>query len=36
MGEAGRERVLARHDVDTESAKLLALFRQHAGGGEGA
>lgn len=28
MGLAGRERVLARHDVDTEAAKLLALFRQ--------
>lgn len=36
MGEAGRERVLARHDVDREAARLLALFRRHAGGEEGA
>lgn len=28
MGLAGRERVLARHNVDTESAKLMALFQQ--------
>ncbi|WP_425549878.1 glycosyltransferase family 4 protein [Comamonas faecalis] len=27
MGAAGRERVLQRHDVDTEAGKLLALFR---------
>lgn len=33
MGEAARERVLARHDVDTEAGKLLALFREHAGEG---
>ena len=26
MGEAARERVLARHDVDTEAAKLAGLF----------
>lgn len=30
MGEAARERVLARHDVDVEAGKLLALFREHA------
>ena len=28
MGEAARKRVLARHDVDTEAAKLVALFEQ--------
>ena len=28
MGQAARTRVLARHDVDTEAAKLVALFRQ--------
>lgn len=27
MGEAAQERVLARHNVDTQSAKLIALFR---------
>ena len=27
MGRAGRARVLARHDVDAEAAKLAALFR---------
>ena len=27
MGEAARRRVLLRHDVDTEAAKLAALFR---------
>ena len=27
MGAAGRARVLARHDVDTEATKLAALFR---------
>ena len=27
MGEAARRRVLARHDVDTEAAKLAALFQ---------
>lgn len=26
MGQAGRERVLARHDADTEAGKLAALF----------
>jgi len=30
MGEAARERVLARHDVDTEAAKLVALFAASA------
>lgn len=30
MGEASRLRVLSRHDVDTEAAKLLALVVQHA------
>lgn len=33
MGEAGRTRVLARHDVDTEAAKLMALFAQHSHSG---
>ena len=28
MGEAARQRVLDRHDIDTEAAKLAALFRQ--------
>lgn len=28
MGEAGRSRVLERHDMDTEAAKLAALFRE--------
>jgi glycosyltransferase involved in cell wall biosynthesis len=28
MGEAGRERVLARHDVSVEAAKLRALFEE--------
>lgn len=27
MGRAGRDRVLARHDADTEAAKLAALFK---------
>lgn len=27
MGRAGRHRVLRRHDIDTEAARLLALFR---------
>lgn len=31
MGDAARERVLARHDVDTEAAKLHALFTQYVG-----
>ena len=30
MGEAARERVLARHDVDTEAAKLAGLFAASA------
>jgi glycosyltransferase involved in cell wall biosynthesis len=30
MGEAGRRRVLERHSVDTEAAKLAALFVRHA------
>jgi len=30
MGDAARERVLARHDVDTEGAKLAALFAASA------
>lgn len=29
MGEAGRERVLQRHDVEREAGKLTALFRGH-------
>ncbi|MFC7408443.1 glycosyltransferase [Hydrogenophaga atypica] len=33
MGEAGRERVLARHDVDTEAAKLAALFAKQSQAG---
>jgi colanic acid/amylovoran biosynthesis glycosyltransferase len=28
MGEAGHQRVLARHAVDTEAAKLAQLMRQ--------
>ncbi|ODS94024.1 MAG: colanic acid biosynthesis glycosyltransferase WcaL [Comamonas sp. SCN 65-56] len=32
MGDAARERVLQRHDVDTEAAKLLTLFRAHQPG----
>lgn len=35
MGEAARLRVLERHDVDTEAAKLLTLFRR-SGGEQGA
>ena len=31
MGEAARERVLARHDVDDAATKLAKLFREHAG-----
>ncbi|MEK8030675.1 glycosyltransferase family 4 protein [Ideonella sp. DXS29W] len=31
MGRAGRERVLARHHVDTEAARLLAVWRSAAG-----
>ena len=30
MGEAAHARVLARHDVDTEAAKLAALFAASA------
>ncbi len=32
MGQAARTRVLARHDVDIEAAKLVALFRKAASG----
>jgi hypothetical protein len=28
MGEAARRRVLERHSIDTETAKLAALFRE--------
>lgn len=35
MGEAGRARVLARHHVDTEAARLLAAWRE-AGAGAAA
>ncbi|QEA12481.1 glycosyltransferase [Comamonas flocculans] len=31
MGDAARERVLKRHDVDAEAAKLHALFARYAG-----
>ncbi len=31
MGEAARARVLARHDVDVEASKLVALFQASAG-----
>jgi hypothetical protein len=30
MGESGRERVLQRHSVDIEAAKLASLFRASA------
>ncbi|UXH79496.1 glycosyltransferase [Roseateles amylovorans] len=30
MGESARTRVLARHDVDVEAARLAGLFREHA------
>jgi colanic acid/amylovoran biosynthesis glycosyltransferase len=30
MGEAAYQRVLERHDIDTEAAKLAVLFRTHA------
>lgn len=33
MGDAGRRRVLQRHAVDTEAARLAALFREHAAAG---
>lgn len=37
MGAAGRERVLARHQVDTEAGRLLAAWREaHAGAGVAA
>ena len=37
MGNAARARALARHDIDTEASKLLALFRQTtAAGRQGA
>ena len=32
MGDAGRERVLARHDVDVEAGKLARLFAARPGG----
>ena len=32
MGSAGRERVLARHDVDVEAGKLARLFAAPTGG----
>ena len=35
MADAAHQRVLARHDIDTEATKLAALFRQHAGEGKG-
>jgi hypothetical protein len=28
MGQAGRARVLARHQIDTEAARLLAAWRE--------
>lgn len=31
MGNLARERVLARHDIDTEAARLAGLFRDSAG-----
>ena len=31
MGEAARTRVFARHNIDTEAAKLAALFAQYKG-----
>ena len=31
MGRAGRERVLRRHDADTEAGKLAALFAEAIG-----
>ncbi len=30
MGEAAYQRVLQRHDIDTEAAKLAALFKAQA------
>jgi len=29
IGRAGRARVLARHDIDTEAGRLAALFADH-------
>ena len=31
MGEAARQRALERHSIDTEAAKLAALFHAAAG-----
>jgi glycosyltransferase involved in cell wall biosynthesis len=31
MGEAARTRVFARHNIDTEAAKLVALFAEYKG-----
>ncbi len=31
MGQAAHQRVLERHDIDSEAGKLAALFRQHGG-----
>jgi hypothetical protein len=36
MGQAGRARVLARHQIDTEAARLLAAWRESAPVGTGA
>jgi glycosyltransferase involved in cell wall biosynthesis len=33
MGEAAQRRVLARHDVNTEAAKLAKLFKEAGAGG---
>jgi hypothetical protein len=30
MGEAAHQRVIERHSIDTEAAKLAALFREAA------
>ncbi|MNF84144.1 hypothetical protein D3C84_664930 [compost metagenome] len=30
MGDAAYQRVLERHDIDTEAAKLAELFKAHA------
>ena len=35
MAQAAHSRVIARHDIDTEAAKLLVMFRQHAALGAG-
>ena len=34
MADAAHRRVLERHDIDTEAAKLVALFQQHAAMGK--